>query len=764
MANGQVDTITEAYWISLKIGMRTIQGKFHHLPHLPSDLVLGIDILRQYPFSIDLKGGSASLHSPAAVDVVQPTPTHPALQVSENSPLTLSVGKDETTPDLCTLGGAPGCSWYTKMRREVEQNPAAYPDYCIQGDRLHRHFWDMSDSTEPELSDPWKLCVPKPARAAVLRECHDNPTAGHLGIAKTTARLALRYYWPGMFREAAQYVRKCPSCQRYKTPQQQPPGKMYPTPNRQPWETVSTDLVGPLPRSSRGNCYVVVMQDRFTKWVQCRAVRKATARAVTQALYEEVITRFGCPVTVISDNGTQYSGATFRTLLQELGIAHRLTPPYTPQANPVERTNKTLKTMVAQFCEADQRKWDARLPELMFALNTSRHESTKYTPALLNFGRELVVPNAVHRPAPGNAAADPPADAAVPPADTAAPPADTAADKVNEADDAVHHSERLRLLKDTFELVRVNLARAFAKQSKYYNLRHREWRCHLGDRVLKRDHPLSSGAKGSAAKLAPKYSGPYTITKVLSPVVYNLQSPSGRKILRAHIKDLKPYQLPDPPADIDNTTTLVYPQVPPTSDEASAMDLLDLEWTVVDEVDAALASAGSPDPSPPARLPVPQPAAVTRPVQTPTRPRGPSEEDRGTPTVPASDFAPARASVPDRTDTEVEDHWTEDNPYGRGLQAPRLPRPVSLCWRCGVPGHSRGDCRAPSVLFCSRCGTMGLMSRECPCPRPPAAPLPRAAGPPCRSTPEPPEPPATPERAPCPLCGRRRRQRRHHRR
>jgi predicted aspartyl protease len=76
MANGQVDTITEAYWISLKIGTRTIQGKFHHLPHLPSDLVLGIDVLRQYPFSIDLKGGSASLQSPAAVDVVQPTPTH----------------------------------------------------------------------------------------------------------------------------------------------------------------------------------------------------------------------------------------------------------------------------------------------------------------------------------------------------------------------------------------------------------------------------------------------------------------------------------------------------------------------------------------------------------------------------------------------------------------------------------------------------------------------------------------------------------------
>jgi hypothetical protein len=191
--------------------------------------------------------------------------------------------------------------------------------------------------------------------------------------------------------------------------------------------------------------------------------------------------------------------------------------------------------------------------------------------------------------------------------------------------------------------------------------------------------------------------------------------------------------------------------------------LLDLEWTVVDEVDAALAGTGSPDPSPP---------AVARPTPEPTQPRGPREEDRGTTTVPASDFAPARAPAPEQTDAEAEDpcNGAEEMRGRRITPTDAASRhrgsltPESLCWRCDVPGHSRGDCRAPSVLFCSRCGTMGLLSRECPCPRPPAAPLPRAAGPLCRSTTESPEPPTTPERAPCPLCGRRRRQRRHHRR
>jgi len=122
---------------------------------------------------------------------------------------------------------------------------------------------------------------------------------------------------------------------------------MQPSRNCQRWETDSTDLVGPLPRSSKGNSYMVVFQDKFTKWVQCKAIRKATTKAVSQALHETVLMRFGGPKTVISNNGTQFTGKLFRGLLNEMGINHCLTPPYTPQANPVERTNKTLKTMVA---------------------------------------------------------------------------------------------------------------------------------------------------------------------------------------------------------------------------------------------------------------------------------------------------------------------------------------------------------------------------------------------------------------------------------
>jgi hypothetical protein len=257
-----------------------------------------------------------------------------------------------------------------------------------------------------------------------------------------------------------------------------------------------------------------VFQDRFTKWVQCRPVRSATAKSVTQALYEEIIVRFGTPKVVITDNGAQYTSRHFTELLNSFGVKHRLTPAYTPQANPVERTNRTLKTMIAQYCEQNHRLWDRHLKDFEFAINTSRNDSTGYTPAFLTYGRELDVPHAIYHRAENNTTTD--------------------------TTDVVPRTDRLKLLYDTFQLVKINLNRAFTNQSHYYNLRRRDWRCRPGDMVMKRDHQLSSAIKGIAAKLTPKYSGPYTVVRVVSPVVYDLKGQTGKRIPNVHVKDLKP--------------------------------------------------------------------------------------------------------------------------------------------------------------------------------------------------------------------------------
>jgi len=64
-------------------------------------------------------------------------------------------------------------------------------------------------------------------------------------------------------------------------------------------------------------------------------------------------------------------------------------PPYHPQANPVERVNRILKTMITSLIEKDHREWDKHLSEFRFAYNTAFHSSLETSPAFLNLGREL---------------------------------------------------------------------------------------------------------------------------------------------------------------------------------------------------------------------------------------------------------------------------------------------------------------------------------------------------------------------------------------
>lgn len=77
--------------------------------------------------------------------------------------------------------------------------------------------------------------------------------------------------------------------------------------------------------------------------------------------------------------------------------------------------------------------------------------------------------------------------------------------------EAKKQASRLSKVQEVLEFVRINLSRAYSSQNRYYNLRRREWRCLVGDKVVKRENHLSSAIKNFAAKLATKYSGPFVV-------------------------------------------------------------------------------------------------------------------------------------------------------------------------------------------------------------------------------------------------------------
>lgn len=233
---------------------------------------------------------------------------------------------------------------------------------------------------------------------SVLSKAHDTPQSGQLGTEKTFKRIALNYYWPVCFVDVQNYVRKCEVCQMCKVEQKAPPGLMGNRVVEEPWSVVATDIMGPFPRSKAGFLYVLVMQDLFTKWVECVPLRSATGKKIKESFQELIINRWGTPQVLHTDNGTKIINSIVRLLTAEFNIVHTTSPPYHPQTNPVERVNRVLKTMIVSFINNDHRTWDEHLSDFRFAYNTAHHSSIETSPAVINLGRNPKPTNMLNQP------------------------------------------------------------------------------------------------------------------------------------------------------------------------------------------------------------------------------------------------------------------------------------------------------------------------------------------------------------------------------
>jgi len=360
--------------------------------------------------------------------------------------------------------------------------------------------------------------LPKELRREALRESHDTPQAGHLGIEKTYQRIAVRYFWPNLFRDVTKYIKTCDICQRTKVEQASPAGLMGRRIADGPWTIIAADVIGPLPRSKAGFQYILVIQDLFTKWVECRALRSATAVKIRETLDDLVISRWGTPKFILTDNGTEFVNRIIKSFAEENQITHTTVPPYHPQANPVERVNRILKTMIISFIEKDHREWDKYLSEFRFAYNTAFHSSLGTSPAFLNLGRELKPVQLLRLP-------------------------NQEVTEI-EARDTAEWSERMKKLQVLREWVIENLDKAYQSQASRYNLRRRNRTFRVGELVLRRQHILSSAAQNVAAKLAHKFQGPFKVGRKISPVIYELTRLDGSAAGKIHVQDLKPYHSP----------------------------------------------------------------------------------------------------------------------------------------------------------------------------------------------------------------------------
>ena len=85
-------------------------------------------------------------------------------------------------------------------------------------------------------------------------------------------------------------------------------------------EQVAMDVIDPLPKTPRGNRFVLVVVDYFTRWPEAYAITDQTAQTVSQKLVEECVSRFGVMQQLRTDQGKTFQSNLFQEMTKILGI------------------------------------------------------------------------------------------------------------------------------------------------------------------------------------------------------------------------------------------------------------------------------------------------------------------------------------------------------------------------------------------------------------------------------------------------------------
>lgn len=276
-------------------------------------------------------------------------------------------------------------------------------------------------------------------------------------------------------------------------------------------QIIAVDILGPLPKTGKGNSYVLVATDYYTRWVEAYAIPDQGASTVAQKLVDELFCRFSPPEQLHSDQGRQFESELVAEVCKLLKIHKTRTTPYHPQGDGlVERFNRTLLDMLATTLKEQPTDWEDHLRKVCFAYNSSIQSTTGYTPFFLMFGCNARLPvdlmYGIGKP------------------------------------DVVAYGEYATRLKKSMKAaylrVRENISKKHESQKQFYDRK-----CH-GDPFQPRDlvwlhSPVVP--RGKSKKLHHPWTGPWRITERLSEVTYRIRDCNRRhRQVVVHFDRLKP--------------------------------------------------------------------------------------------------------------------------------------------------------------------------------------------------------------------------------
>ena len=290
----------------------------------------------------------------------------------------------------------------TSLRKEQKPKPS---DLTLSSPAA-RHYFNLWDSLtivngflykkfhlKNGSAEYSQLLTPTRLKQEILELGHCSVLSGHFGRKKTLEKIRRHFYWFEMREDVEVYIAKCDNCARNKYPNKKPKAPLGSMSVGAPLDRISIDVVGPLPRSPRMNRYFLTLTDNFTKWTEVYPIPDQTAETCTQIILNEFVSRFGCPESLHSDQGSNFESEVFRQLCSLLEIKKTRTSVRNPKGNgQCERVHRTILQMIRAYLKDDQTEWDQHLGCIMSAYRASVSESTGFTPNMMMLGREVKTP------------------------------------------------------------------------------------------------------------------------------------------------------------------------------------------------------------------------------------------------------------------------------------------------------------------------------------------------------------------------------------
>ena len=504
-------------WRHFLYGRRFIIQTDHHSlvhfmkqPNMSHRQARWSELLQQYDFEIQYTPGPSNV----VADALSRRADHdPASSPSS----TVQASKPSWLNQLST-----STPTYDSILSRIKQ-AYQHDDYCQQ--ILLDNEQKQGQSNEYQVTESGvimrrhQIFVPNDMsiRTTVIASNHDDILAAHRGVAKTVDLVSRTFYWKNMHYDIKQYVNTCLSCQQNKISNQSPLGLLHPidTPEQR-WHTVTMDFITGLPVTKHGHDAIIVVVDKMSKMVHYIPTVTAIDAPSTATLFiNNVVKLHGVPIRIISDRDPRFTSSFWKALWLQLGTKLKMSTAYHPQTDGLtERNNRTLEESLRAYVNYHQNNWDTMLPLLEFSYNNAVNSTTGYSPFFLNYGQHPTTPldYVVRKEVQIN---------------------DTAATMIEELYTALNQA------KD-------NIDKAQQSQKKYADQHRRDFeQFQIGDQVLLSTDNLRT--PGRAPKLVAKRIGPFTITKVLSKLNYELDLPSTLKGIhnRFHVQQLTRYHQTD---------------------------------------------------------------------------------------------------------------------------------------------------------------------------------------------------------------------------